>query len=947
VLSISKINSGHARYYVDEAGDRVDAAESIGDGVEEYYTGPSVEARGSWFGAGARELGLHGEVGGDALRRALDGMGRDGQPLRDSSSRVKVAGYDFTFSAPKSVSVLFAVGGPELQEAIRRAHDRAVLAAAGHLERTAAFVRRGHGGHTVEPASGLVAGLFRHRTSRVGDPQVHTHVVIPNLGRGPDGRWSALDGRRLYGQARTASFVYQAVLRSELTRSLGVEWTLVRRGIAEVAGVPKPVMRAFSRRRAQIEAELERRGTSGPHASEAAALSTRCRKDRTTGSEELEAEWRRRAGELGFTREAAFALLGRSRRRAMEPEWERIFAVLASPVGLTRQKSTFDRRDVIQALCEQIPVGFLIDARDAEAAADRFLASGRAVALLPDNECFRRRDGRLLPVAREQLRYSTPELLAREQQLLDRALGPPSGSIAPAPPAAVVAAVSRRPTLTEEQRRMVEHVCLSNAGVVVVAGKAGTGKTFALAAAREAFQTAGHPVLGVAVARRAARELHAGAGIHATSTAALLQDLANGKPLPRSCVLVVDEAGMASTRQLATLLEHVERADGKLVLVGDHRQLPEIEAGGAFRALVARGAAVELTQNQRQAEQWERRALDHVADGRAEQAIAHYREHDRIHIAQTAPDTRTHLVEDWWQRFANGEDAIILAHRRTDVAQLNAQAREQLRAQGRLRGAALELPGGTFAAGDHVIVKRNDRHYGVTNGDRGQVMSVDPAHQRLTIRIDDRDVELGRGFLHDTTDRGDPTLAHGYALTCHVAQGITVDHAFLLADHGLSKELAYTALSRGRKTNHLYLTSKLDDPRVEYAPTEPARDPIARITTMLSTTSAEQLAIDVDPSVLVREAEQRLQREQSDRRSLEQARWTPQRRHRLAAAQRREADAAAEVASARRSVVERSHGSRPFVTERELDERGDARTQRLLERASEARHRERGRGIDL
>ena len=165
---------------------------------------------------------------------------------------------------------------------------------------------------------------------------------------------------------------------------------------------------------------------------------------------------------------------------------------------------------------------------------------------------------------------------------------------------------------------MVEHVCRSPARVVVVAGKAGTGKTFALAAAREAWQQAGHPVLGVAVARRAARELTAGAGIEATSTAALLHDVHNGRPLPQGCVLVVDEAGMVSTRQLAELLEHVERADGKLVLVGDHRQLPEIEAGGAFRALVARGLAVELVHNQRQAEAWERRALDHVADGRAE-----------------------------------------------------------------------------------------------------------------------------------------------------------------------------------------------------------------------------------------------------------------------------------------------------------------------------------------
>jgi hypothetical protein len=135
VLSISKLTSGDARYYVDQAGERVDAAESIGDGVEEYYTGPSTEARGQWLGAGARELGLHGDVGGEQLRRVLDGLDGDGRLLRDSSSQVRVAGYDLTFSAPKSVSVLFGLGEPEVREAVRRAHDRAVLVAMGHVER--------------------------------------------------------------------------------------------------------------------------------------------------------------------------------------------------------------------------------------------------------------------------------------------------------------------------------------------------------------------------------------------------------------------------------------------------------------------------------------------------------------------------------------------------------------------------------------------------------------------------------------------------------------------------------------------------------------------------------------------------------------------------------------------------------------------------------------------
>ena len=256
VLSIGKLAAGQARYYLDQAEVRVDAVQSIGEGVEEYYAG-GAEARGNWVGTAAAGLGLSGGIDGDALRRVLAGLDpRGGAPLRASSSPVRVAGFDLTFSAPKSVSVVFALGDRGVRGAVRDAHDRAAREAIEYIEGSAAAVRRGHGGVRVEPASGLVAAAFRHRTSRAGDPQLHTHVLVANLGRGPDGRWSALDGRRLYAHARAASFVYQAVLRAELTRTLGLEWLPVRNGIADLLGVPKSLLRAFSRRRVEITAAL-------------------------------------------------------------------------------------------------------------------------------------------------------------------------------------------------------------------------------------------------------------------------------------------------------------------------------------------------------------------------------------------------------------------------------------------------------------------------------------------------------------------------------------------------------------------------------------------------------------------------------------------------------------------------------------------------------------------
>ena len=336
MLSIGKLAAGQAKYYLEHAEVRVDVVGSVESGLEEYYVG-GLEARGSWIGRGAVRLGMEGGVDGDGLRAVLAGLAPGGRhPLRESASPVRVAGFDLTFSAPKSVSVVFGIGGAEIELAARGAHDRAVVEAVAYLERSAAAVRRGKGGLVVESADGLVAAAFRHRTSRVGDPQLHTHVLVANLGMGPDGRWSALDGRRLYAHARAASFVYQAVLRSELTRTLGVEWLPVRHGIAELVGVPKRVIRVFSRRRREIEAALAERGTSGARAAEAAALATRRTKDRAHAVEPLEEEWRTRATALGFGRAEIAKLVGRRREREDVAMAARVADRLAGPDGLTR-----------------------------------------------------------------------------------------------------------------------------------------------------------------------------------------------------------------------------------------------------------------------------------------------------------------------------------------------------------------------------------------------------------------------------------------------------------------------------------------------------------------------------------------------------------------------------------------------------------------------------------
>ena len=475
---------------------------------------------------------------------------------------------------------------------------------------------------------------------------------------------------------------------------------------------------------------------------------------------------------------------------------------------------------------------------------------------------------------------------------------------------AVHAALAKRPSLSDEQRETVSRLCLGGDGVSVVVGKGGTGKTFALGAAREAWQAAGHPVLGVAVARRAARELQKGAGISSTSVAALLADLRRSERsrLPDGCVLVVDEAGMLSTRDLVQLVDHAERARAKLVLVGDHHQLPSIEAGGAFRGLVNRGLAIELRENRRQVEAWERVALDHPRRA-SQQALPMYEARGRV-MTGPAEEARARLIADWWAA-GDPDGAVMIARRRDDVYDLNSRAREHMLAAGKLGGDELRLPGGLFAVGDRVVVRRNDRSAGVDNGQAGRVVSIDRAERGLSLECNGRRVELPARFLFDRTERGDPTLQHGYAITGHIAQGLTTDRAFVLADPGVSREWLYTAMSCGRLQNTLYVASDGRSDREEIAPAElGSADALSRLVTALRGSEGAVLAIDSrDERAALQDAACEAA---TRRRSLATSRWRwlPGRRRRLEVATVAEHQAVNELGL---RDAERAHAYRPPV----------------------------------
>lgn len=341
MLSIGKLgaSAGQLEYY----------ERQVAAGAEEYYAGRG-EVSGVWIGAGAVALGLElgGRVSRDGFMALMAGAHPvDGSVLRRMTERSKVAAIDLTFSAPKSVSVLFALAGGGVSEALCDAHERAVAAAVGYLEREACFTRRGHAGAERVRGEGFVAAAYRHRLSRAGDPQLHTHVVVANLTRA-DGRFTALDARALFEHKSAAGAVYRSVLRAEVRGRLPwVSWSRVGRGLFEIDGVPAGVLRHFSQRRVEIEqraAELVGAGRAlSREAMQTIVLATRRAKPTALEGEVWRDDARARAAEHGFGPAQLRALLARPRKGPTRPRRSVVVRRLSGPEGLTGSHNTFAR----------------------------------------------------------------------------------------------------------------------------------------------------------------------------------------------------------------------------------------------------------------------------------------------------------------------------------------------------------------------------------------------------------------------------------------------------------------------------------------------------------------------------------------------------------------------------------------------------------------------------
>lgn len=826
MLSIAAMSAGQDSYYTELA-------------REDYYL-EGGEPPGRWLGRGAKALGLTDSVDKEAFASLFAGLHPDGHSLVQrqvyADGRQRQPGWDLTFSAPKSVSVLWSQVDASTRKAIQDAHYKAVTVAVGYLEQEAAVSRRGKGGASTERC-GLVVATFEHGTSRAQDPQLHTHALVVNLGRRDDGSWGSIRSRDLYLHKMAAGALYRAELAHELSHTLGLE--LVRdRFTFALAKVPESLSEVFSTRRAQIEEALAAAGLEGPRAAERAAMSTRTVKGHVARDVLLE-QWRAVGEEHGFSQDEALALLHPGRTPLAVSESAFRETARKSVDACMQSQSHFTAREIVHAVASQ---HMAVQAEAIIRAVKSHLGESRDVVKVGEIE------GRQ--------HYSTRAMLDLERSLLAAAEASKTNSAHQVKEAVLDRTLKRRPTITQEQAEALRHITAGTGSVSCLVGMAGTGKTFVLDAAREAWEKAGYKVIGCALAGRAARELETKSGIKSDTLAKTLWSLdpssadrlrryAHGvrdtvgldfkldalgftekgkkkvrqafdranrrsKPLTldANSIIVLDEAGMVGTADMERLVRLAEKSGAKLVMVGDPGQLQPIQAGAPFRSLVERLGAAHITTIIRQYEEWMRDAVRQFAEGDARGGLTQYALAERLKLSGTRDQAIAQLIEQWGgRRTKDLAETLILAGTRAEVGELNRRAQEARRAGGELKTRHhTRIHDTDIVEGDRVIFTKNDRKLGVYNGDLGTVERIRspliPWKSELTVRLD-REEKKGFFMRHcrvtfGTRDYDNVEL--GYAVTTHKAQGATVDRTFVLAGGWMQdRELSYVQMSRARE----------------------------------------------------------------------------------------------------------------------------------------------------
>jgi conjugative relaxase-like TrwC/TraI family protein len=772
-----------------------------------------------------------------------------------------VAGFDLTFSVPKSVSVAWALADDDTRRAIEGAHHQALREVIAYGEQQVFASRTGRNGVVKERVRGVVATAFDHWDSRADDPQLHTHVVVLNRAQTADGKWRTLDSKALFKAAVGMSELYNGLLADRLTAALGWAWEPISRAHSdipkyEVAGVPRALCDEFSQRSHAIatsnEALIERFKADhhrSPTATEViklrqqATLATRPDKQHHSLAE-LSGGWRQRALPHLGEQNLAERLKNQNQlplvhHADVDPAMLTAVAALALTT-VADKRATFTRSNVLAEALRQLHGIRFATADDRIAVADTTVALGLEHALQITSAT---RDTSLAPRPRDAILYTTREILDAESRLLD-------GGRDTTGPTARPHSLDYAGALSAEQAAAIEQITTSGRVVDVLVGAAGTGKTTTMSALRATWEATHGPasVTGLAPSAAAADVLAGELGIAADNTAKWLTEHARNRerqarsnhcqrlkqahrhPIQRrqldqtigktraeldqwsmhpGQLVILDEASLAGTLTLDRIASQAREAGAKVLLVGDSAQLDSVTAGGAFHLLASdRSNPPRLSDVRRFTAEWEKSASLQLRDGN-HNAIPAYQQAERLH-GGTGEELLHQLHQAWLNDTRNGLQSLMIAADHDTVSELNRLAHEQRIADGQVTGpVAGTWSNSQIGVGDTVITRRNDRTLAtginwVKNGDTWNVIAISDRGDVTVQRPTGADqVQLPADYVVEH-------LALGYAITAHQAQGRTVDTAHAYVTDQAHRELLYVMTTRARQANHLYISTTTD-----------------------------------------------------------------------------------------------------------------------------------------
>lgn len=768
------------KYYQDHFADR----------DEYHFKGSEEEIRGEWVGQQSQLFGLSGEVEKEDFFDLIDGKEpRTGEQLLKNKSENRRVAFDAVFSAPKDVSSTWALADSDTQEKLKQAHLLAVKKATSYIETEAVYTRRGSGSKNKdedrkEKLTGFTAARFDHHTSREDDPQIHSHLFIFNSAQRKDGTHGAIFSDELYQHVKSAGTLYRAELANELQKLGFATEPDEENNSFFIKGMSADLRDSFSQRASQIEEkaiELGREGTNKEK--QILALTTRAPKTQKPMSERME-EWKKRASEFEFDSEKIESLK-KEKSEVHQLTNEEIKAQLIQ--GITENEAVFQKKDIVLHLSVmmQTQVG----------GSDRVLKI--ADELLNEKEIIQLSDEK----------YSTREMIRLERQMAESAealakTNKHAVSQGEAAEAILTIEEAEGFTFSDEQKAGVHHM-LTAGDLDVVIGAAGAGKTTAMKAANLAWEQKGKRVIGCSLSGKAADGLQQSSGIKSFTIHSLLSMVEEKNiKFGKNEVIVVDEAGMAGSRKLNQLIQLASEGGSKVVLVGDDKQLKEIEAGGAFRAIKERVGAVELVEHRRQKQEWQQEASVNMRTGNAANALAEYASRGHLHQSTDKNETMVNMVNDYIVSVVNNdlEDSQMIASTRKEVEQLNQLAREQLKESGKISEEEVLIAGKKYSEDERVIFTKNNYVSNYKNGTAGIIEEING--NNVSVRTDEGD--LIRFKASEMED-----LQHGYASTTHKSQGATIQKTFILAGGSMTDQnMAYVQLTRHKKSCDLYIDDR-------------------------------------------------------------------------------------------------------------------------------------------